>query len=163
MREHTKEFHINGILVLVLFGVFSVSILLVLLSGAEAYRRLTNRGQESYVARTVPQYITTKVRQADETGRISVGAIGGTQTLELKEEIDGTTYVTRIYCHGGYLRELFSAEVITLKPEDGEQIMPAEEVEFVLQDGMLKVMVLTETDRLFLRLALRSQEVADEK
>ena len=163
MREHTKEFHINGILVLVLFGVFSVSILLVLLSGAEAYRRLTNRGQESYVARTVPQYITTKVRQADETGRISVGAIGGTQTLELKEEIDGTMYVTRIYCHDGYLRELFSAEAITLKPEDGEQIMPAEEVEFVLQDGMLKVMVLTETDRLFLRLALRSQEVADEK
>ena len=163
MRERTKEFHINGILVLVLFGVFSVSILLVLLTGADVYRRLTERGRESYVERTVPQYISTRIRQADAAGRISVGTIGEIQALELREEIDGAAYVTRIYCHGGYLRELFSAEAITLKPEDGEQIMPAEEVEFVLQDGMLKVMVLTETDRLFLRLALRSQEVADEK
>ena len=81
----------------------------------------------------------------------------------MREEIDGAAYVTRIYCHDGYLRELFSAEAIMFEPEDGERIMPAESVEFVLQNGMLKMTVWTETECLPLQLALRSREVADEK
>ena len=163
MRERTKEFHINGILVLVLFGVFAVSILMVLLTGAGAYRRLTERGQESYTARTIPQYLSTRVRQADAAGRITVGMFDGVETLELREEIDGTCYVTRIYCYEGYLRELFHAEGLEFLPSDGECVMPAEAAEFSLQKQMLSAKITTEKTELELSLSLRSKEVAYEE
>lgn len=163
MKEQTKEFHINGILVLVLFGIFAVSILMVLLTGAGAYRRLTERGQESYTARTIPQYISTRVRQADTAGMISVGNFGGVEALELWEEIDGTRYVTRIYCYEGYLRELFCAEDIELLPSAGECIMQAKAAGFSLEERMLCAVIATEADEIVLELSLRSKEVAYEE
>jgi len=83
--------------VLVLFAVFALCILAVLLTGAGAYGRLVERQQSAYTERTVPQYIATKVRQADETGAIRIGEFGGVESLELTNEYGGEEYVTRIY------------------------------------------------------------------
>jgi len=163
MREKNKGFQINGILVLVLFGVFSVCILSVLLTGAGAYKRLTERGQGTYTARTIPQYVTTRVRQADTKGNISVGMFGDSEVLELTEEIDGKEYVTRIYCYDGYIRELFSEKSITLKPADGERIMQAEALHFDKEEDFLTVVILTNGEESELRLSLRSGEVSYEK
>ena len=43
--------------------------------------------------------------------------------LVLAEEIDGETYLTRIYYHDGYIRELFCAADAEMEPGDGEQII----------------------------------------
>ena len=47
MKEETKKSHISGIMVLLLFGGFMVSVLLVLLTGADVYQRMAQRGQDS--------------------------------------------------------------------------------------------------------------------
>ena len=47
----------------------------------------------------------------------------GPDALLLYEEIEGTTYVTRVYCYDGYLRELFSAADAQLLPADGEKVL----------------------------------------
>lgn len=163
MREKSKEFQINGILVLVLFGVFSVCILSVLLTGAGAYKRLTERGQNTYTLRTVPQYVTTRVRQADVAGGICVGEFEGRDALELKEEIDGKSYVTRIYCYDGYVRELFSESSVFLPPSAGECIMEAEELYFDLRDNFLSVFFVIDGEEREVKLSLRSGEVSYEK
>ncbi len=163
MRERTKEFQINGILVLVLFGVFAVSILAVLLTGAGAYKRLTERGQVTYTARTIPQYVSTRVRQADAMGNVAVVLFEGVEALELAEEIEGKRYVTRIYCFDGYVRELFSDSSIVLNPIDGECIMEADEMHFSMQGGFLSVSILAGGEKLEIKLALRSGEVAYEE
>ena len=72
MKEQTKKSHISGIMVLLLFAVFMVSVLLVLLTGADVYQRMAQRGQESYNQRTAAQYIATRVRQADQAGMVTV-------------------------------------------------------------------------------------------
>ena len=163
MRERTKEFQINGILVLVLFGVFAVTVLAVLLTGAGAYKRLTERGQEMYTARTIPQYLTTRVRQADAAGGISVASMDGIPVLELSEQIEGKRYVTRIYCYEGYVRELFADASLTLHPEDGECIMEAETLRFTLEDGALHITLDVDGMQSQLYLALRSGEVPYEE
>ena len=88
------------------------------------------RGQRAFDERTVPQYITTRVRQADTADGVLVGSFHGISSLEIYEELDGSTYITRIYCYEGYLRELFCEESAEMLPEDGEPIVEAENVMF---------------------------------
>ncbi len=45
MKKRTTQHHIDGLAALLLFGIFAVCVLMVLLTGANAYRRLTERDQ----------------------------------------------------------------------------------------------------------------------
>ena len=123
MREHSRKHDLSSLLVLLLFAVFAVCILSVLLTSADTYRRLSDRDQDSYGRRTSAQYITTKIRQADLQDAVSVRSFEGQTALVLAEEIDGETYLTRIYYHDGYIRELFCAADAEMEPGDGEQII----------------------------------------
>ena len=127
MRQERKH-HMDGVFVLLLFCVFAACILSVLLTGAGAYRRLTERDRVSYDRRTAAQYIAAKVRQADTWNGVSVEKFGGQDTLALAEEIDGETYLTRIYYYDGYIRELFSSADMEAAPEDGEKIIEANDL-----------------------------------
>ena len=148
-----KDHSLNGLLALLLFGIFAACVLSVLLMGADAYQRLTERDRESYESRTVAQYIATRVRQADRSGGVSVGAFGGSDALELWEPIDGEAYVTRVYCHDGWLRELFAAEEDPFAPEDGEKILPALGLE-LRDEGELLRLELTDSDGQVIALTL---------
>ena len=124
---------------MVLFGVFALCILAVLLTGAGAYGRLIERQQTTYTGRTIPQYIATKIRQADKADAVHIGEFGGVESLELTGIYGEETYITRIYCYDGYLRELFSSATGIFSPEDGEKILEAQQVDFTLTNGLLCV------------------------
>ena len=134
------------ILTLVLFALLAVCMILVLLTGVGVYKRLTERERESYKRRTVPLYIATKVRQADCDGAVVLEKQGETDVLVLKEQIDGSGYATRIYCHEGAVRELFSAENVPFDPAAGEWIAEAEAVTFSMDEGCLYVTVTQDAD-----------------
>ena len=149
-------------LVLLLFGVFAICILSVLLTGAGAYRRLSQRDQESYDARTAAQYITTRVRQADQLGGVKVRTFEGCPALVLPQTIDGTVYETRIYHYDGYIRELFAAADGDFLPEDGEKVFPAGSLLIFKEEPGLHIRILDEDgeDWQELWLYLRSGEGA---
>lgn len=136
-RTGTKH-HMDGLLALLLFGVFAVSILSVLLTGARVYSRLTLRDQSAYNQRTGLQYLATKVRQAQRGDLVWVEDFGGEEALVISEEWEGQTYLTRIYCHEGWLRELFTADGEGFLPEDGEKLLTARDLTFALEDGLLR-------------------------
>ena len=145
------------VLTLVLFTVLAVCMILVLLTGTGVYKRLTVRGQESYENGTVPLYVATKVRQADCAGGVTTEQNAGIDVLRLNEWIDGTCYVTRIYCYEEYVREWFAAEEVFFDPAAGERIVPAEEISFSLEKGCLYVTVRQENGTVSeQRLTLRS-------
>lgn len=151
MKRRGIQHHLDGLLALVLFGIFAVCVLSVLLTGARAYRRLTDRDQASYSRRTCAQYIATRVRQADCLGGVSVEPFGDTNALTFTE--DG--FVTRVYWHEGYLMELYAGEDAELAPEDGERIMEAESLSLSVRRGLLTVDLTGDSgrpDRLFLYL-----------
>ena len=141
MKNKSRKSHIEGLLVLLLFGIFAICILSVLLTGAGAYKRLMESGQEAFLNRTVPQYITTKVHQADVAGAVSVTEFGEVTALELQEQVEDAVYITRIYSYDGYIRELFSESTVEFCPADGEKIVEAEAITFLMGDGWLEVLI----------------------
>lgn len=140
MSHHrTQKHQIDGLIALVLFGVFAACVLSVLLTGADVYHKLTVRDQEAYARRTCAQYVATKVRQASSGYAVEVTNFDGVDALALSENIDGEIYVTQVYCYDGWLRELFTAEGGEFLPEDGEQIIEAQAMDLALEDGLLTV------------------------
>ena len=133
--QHKHE-HMDSLVALLLFGVFAVCILSVLLTGADAYRRLTQRDQASYNYRTAVQYLATRIRQMDRAGSVSVRAFEGRDALVLTEEIDGARYETRVYDHDGYLCELFTAADSGAMPEDGEKILPVDTLRIYMEEPL---------------------------
>ena len=136
MSTKQKKRNMGALAVLLLFGVFAVCILSVLLTGADAYQRLARRDQLSYDRRTAGQYLSTRVRQADQLGRVTVDSFGGVDALVFTEEIEGEEYETLVYCYDGYLRELFVSAEGDFLPEDGEKVLQAERLSLSL-DGQL--------------------------
>ena len=157
--RHTKPKHqIDGLIALVLFGVFAACILSVLLTGADAYRRLTERDHESFGGRTGIQYVATKVRQANSGADISVSKLGNVDTLCISEKIGERTYLTRVYCYDGWLREIFTAASTDCRPEDGEEILRAEKLDMSLDGGLLDLSLTDSEGKLTeLTLSLRGE------
>ena len=96
MKQRNRTVHLDGVLAVLLLGVFAACVLAVLLAGADGYQRLTQRDREAYAQRTAAQYLATRVRQADTAAGMTVEPFGpdGPDALLLYEEIEGTTYVT---------------------------------------------------------------------
>lgn len=129
-HKHTK---ITDLLGLLTFLLLALCLLLVLLTGAKVYRNLVIAGEEHFQSRTALQYAATRVRQART---VTLQEFQGCSALVIPETIDGECYVTRIYCHEGYIRELFSAEDAELSPEDGEKVLEWQ-LQFAFEGEML--------------------------
>ena len=138
MRRTSLRHHTDGLVGLLLFGVFAVCVLSVLLTGAKAYRRLTERDQAAYNRRTAAQYIATRVRLREGEG----------------------PFVTYVYCHDGYLMELYCAEDAGLEPQDGEKVLKADSLTAAMEDGLLTATIYGADGIDTVRVSLRSGEEA---
>ena len=121
-RQRDSKFDLLA--VLLLLCVFSALILSVLLSGARTYKSATGQGRESLELQTDALYITKRISQAP--GNVEAANEGGTSCLRYYDTIEGEKYVTRIYCHDGWIMELFSADDVPFDPASGEKVFKAE-------------------------------------
>lgn len=136
MKPQTVKHQIDGIAALLLFSIFAVCILSVLLSGADAYRRLTQRDLASYDRRTCLQYLSARVRQADSQDSVTVEDFDGVSALRLA---DGQGYYTWVYYYEGAMMELYSSGDDGLTPADGEPIMAVQQLDFSLEQHLLTI------------------------
>lgn len=158
MKERSKERSISSVAALLMLVVFAVSILGALLGGAQVYQRLTQRNQESYNSRTCMQYLATKLRQAP--GAVAVDQFGDGDALFLYEQIHDRAYVTRIYCHDGWLMELFTIDSDGFAPEDGEKILPLEGMAITADGSLITFRAQCGGEESSLTIYLRTGEVA---
>ena len=159
MKYTFKQRHIASFAALAVFLLFALCVTCVLLSGAGVYRRLVQQGGEDHAQRTCGQYIATRIHQCRHGDLVSVEPFGNTCALVLREHVDGTDYLTRVYYYDGWLMELFAAAQEEFQPEDGEKLLPARALEFELEGGLLRTVVVdefgTQTEGIF---ALRGRE-----
>lgn len=156
---------ISTVAPLLILLIFGTCIMLVLLFGAKMYNNTLHKNNIAFDRRTIDQYLLTRIRQSDAEQSFFVGTFKNPtannqgDTLFLAEQIDGELYYTRIYCHDGYLYELFTAAEDIFEPTDGEKIMPMKQIRFTL-DGQLLSLYITHTDNSLdtLFLTLRSME-----
>lgn len=139
MKRRLTEYRFDGLIALLLFGVFAVCVLGVLLTGADAYKRLTERDKDAYNRRTYVQYVATRVRQAGGEDCVSIEDFGGEDALVL---LDGNGCATRVYFYNGYIMELYTEADFPLGPEAGEKVMEAGGLEMSLENGLLSVICI---------------------
>ena len=137
MRKNDHR-NITDLLALLVFGIFALCVAALLLTGAGAYKKLTDRGTDSYEQRVAARYMTTRFHQAPQ---VQIEDFCGLQAMTIREEISGRTYVTRVYCPDGHIRELFAAESAAVSPEDGETVLEAEALVFSVDGKLLKVSI----------------------
>ncbi len=159
MKEKRRQ-AIPTLAAFLLLGIFAVSVLGVLLAGAGVYSRLTRRDDCAYNSRTGLQYVASKVRQAPAPHAVQVTDFDGMDALTVTEQVDAEVYVTRVYCHDGWLMELFCAAGADFAPEDGERLLRAQSLELEQRDGLLYVELVQEQERYELILYLESGEGA---
>lgn len=114
---------VDVLFVLSLFCVFAFSALMLVIIGADVYKKTVAHMDTNYTTRTSYAYLSEKIRQNDHADAFSVGRYGESDALIITETIDGTTYYTYLYQYDGKLRELFTATPDTLGPEAGQAIM----------------------------------------
>ncbi len=124
---------------LLLFAVFAIGVLSVLLGGAGLYRRINLRSDAAYGERTSAGYIMTKLRQAETPSSVSKSAFGDGDAIAIEQYLEGDRFVTYVYCHDGWLMELFVMDGGEFAPEDGERIIKASAIEVEEGDGLLLI------------------------
>lgn len=144
MNNKSGKLNIGAVAATILFAVFAVSVLSLLLSGAGVYRRITAADDAAYNRRTVSQYLVTRLQSARNSDAVSVGSFGDSDAVFIREDLDGKTYVTRIYCCDGWLRELWSAQEDELPPSAGEKIMELKTLNISRQDNLITLELETE-------------------
>jgi len=157
MKNRIQQFKSEGLVAVVLFAVFSLCVLMVLFSGVDIYKGIIKRDTHTHYKRTAVQYITTKVRQADKDAAITTSDFNGKDALIIKEIIDEKNYITRIYCHDGWLMELVSEEDVVLSLSDGEKITEAEHFEVKKEESAIKATVVVNGETSDVELYLRSE------
>lgn len=147
MKTRKKESRWSKILPFVLFTLFALCVITVLIAGAKIYKSFTSRDLSSYDHRTISRYLTTRIHQSDARGAYFVGDFADAtpkaegDTFYFCENLDGKVYYTRIYCFDGYLYELFSVSDDSFAPEDGERILPVDDLKFLVADNTVTVKV----------------------
>lgn len=131
---------VNMVFALIVFCAFAMSLLTVLMLGANAYRSITEMSRKGYDERACLSYVWTKVKNGDDAGTVKVGDFHGLSSLCIYEEVDGVMYQTVIYAYDGHLYELFHETGIALSPEDGTPILKTEFLRFEqLENGLIQV------------------------
>ena len=131
---------------LMLTCVFGVTLLLSLVTGAEVYRRVEERGDESSRTRVSLSYITAKIHGYDQRGMLEAGEFGESGAVFLYEEIDGFVYETILYIYNGNLMEMLCEKGWEMSPEYGEPVSPAQALTVTQpREGLLRL-TLTERD-----------------
>ena len=113
---------IDAIFSVLLFGLFSMMLLLLILFSAEAYRVSVKNLEENHNLHTAMTYVTTKIRQHDGQNDIFLSEIEGLPALCLNDEIDEQLYTTYIYLYNSELKELFAIPNASVPIELGTTI-----------------------------------------
>ncbi|MDO4582437.1 MAG: DUF4860 domain-containing protein [Bacillota bacterium] len=120
---------IDGIFALLLFLIFTASVLLVLTSGTRVYRDTVDKSAANFSERSLVAYLTAKVHHHDNQGAIELAQFGDGTALLLNEDFEGVEYATYIYIYDGYVRELYMEKALGLGAESGEPVMAAQSLE----------------------------------
>ena len=145
-RDSQHRYIVDILFVLALFFVFAVSSILLIAIGASIYRRNTDSMEHNYTIRSSHAYLAEKMRAADTEGAVSIGETDGLQSLLLRQETDGKSYITRLYLYDGCITELFHRADVELPASAGMQLMEVSDLSFTqTETGLIKADV-TETD-----------------
>ena len=135
-----KNHMIDFLFPVALLFVFAVSAIAVLLFATNIYENSVESSGRNNTARTSIAYVTEKVHQSDNGGRIKIGEIDGCDALIITQKISGKKYKTYIYAADGELRELFTASKFKASKDMGTGILKVSDFKLEkLKKGLIRI------------------------
>ena len=139
-RKVTLKSHvISQAFVFLLLGLFAVFSTLMVLLGAQLYRGIVDQTEAHNARRVLYSYVNNAVRGNNAADLIHMEQIDGVDALVFDWFVDGEHYETKVYCHEGTLRELFSEAGEAFEPDYGEIICRAEAFRPEMEGKLLKL------------------------
>ena len=131
----------DSLAALLLFCIFTFSILFVLLFGSRVFSGITARDKNAHADLNSSQFIYTELRSL--TGDVSTGDFGGVPALFIRDE--GIGACTAIYVYDGWLCELLYIDdgETVFAPQDGNRVLEASDAGFAVNDGLVDVNITT--------------------
>lgn len=155
-KRRTVQHSMQGVFVFVLLGLFAVMSTLMVLLGAQMYRNTVDNSTANNEGRVLSAYVRSMIRAEDTSDAIEIGEYDGVKTLAMREDLDGETYVTWLYCYDGHMYEWFTSDDGRFSPESGTAICQAQRFEPRLEDGLLTAdMINAKGESETVRVALR--------
>lgn len=148
----------NLLFTLLLLCAFAVMALIVVMTGADAYKRISADMSANSDLRIPLSYVASKVRQGDQAGAVSVVPREDTSALVIESSDGDADYETWIYEYDGRLCEVTVEEGAGFELRDGIAILPVSEFRVDADEsGLLTVTAGDQAGRtLELQLELRS-------
>lgn len=134
-RSHS----IDSLFVVILFAVFVFMSLLIISSGAAAYKNSAAQMDDRFDRQTCVSYITAKIRSNNESGKISIVDYKGANALCITETFTEGTYNTYIYLYEGMVRELFCNAEYPQELDVGSALTRASGLTFSYNDGVYEI------------------------
>lgn len=131
-------------LVVVLCALFFVLAMGITLLGSSVYRGVVAASDRNYTQRTALSYLINQIRRSPS---VSVGSFELCPALDLGGSGDEADYHTVLYVYDGQLRELYTQRNSGLTPADGTAILPLEDLQVVLENGLITLTVTAEDGR----------------
>lgn len=138
------------VFVLMLFLTISILSCAIIAAGGSVYSGISDDMDYNYESRVSFAYLTTKIRQGDNSGMITSEKFHDVEVLAVSEEYDEDFAVcTYLYYYDGYIRELFFERGLGLEEgmalDDGDKIVEAGGFDIKI-DGKIVTMTLTGRD-----------------
>ena len=143
MKRHTLQI----LLMLALFGAYTICALFLNLIGANVYSMEASNIENNYDMRTGVLYLSEKIRQNDVENSIRVDQVSGSDALVLTENKSGKGYETWIYVYGDSLCEILTPPRSTIKLSAGQVIMPVKSMRAEYKDQMLIITLYTMSNK----------------
>lgn len=153
-----KNSGIDTVVGLFMICVFAACLLFALAAGVRIYKDVSAVMEEQYTSRTAMSYLTTRLHQSDAAGAVELGELAGTPAIVIHRSVDGEDYVTFVYCHEGYITELFCPASESLLPSDGLRVVPALSLELSLEGDLMRIDCETDGGAETAYVALRCHE-----
>ena len=141
-HEHSP---LRSAAVLALCGLFAVLAVGLAILSSGVYRSAAAASDGNSARRTALSYLVNQVRRADRVGGVAVGAFGDGDAVALTETVEGTDYVTILYCLDGQLMELYAEAGSGLTPADGLAVLALSDLS-VETDGARITFTVTAPD-----------------
>lgn len=150
-----KNSRLTALLSLLPVALFAVMLLCSVAAGADGFSRITRRDDTAFTLRSAAGYISTKLASAPNPEAITLERFGETDAIVISQYYGSERYLTRIYCHGGSLCELFTPDIDGFLPEDGQSVVGLDGLELSAEDGLLRLVLQLGEDcrELFFRIS----------
>lgn len=127
------------LLILGLLLVFVTSAFILVLIGADTYKKIAGDMESNFERRTPISYIASKIRKADRSGQVGIQYKEETDVLVIEEVLEGVAYETWIYEYKGSLYEIFTQKGTDIALVDGMDMIEIQGLKMErLRDNLLR-------------------------